>query len=479
MNNTMNNEWIQKYKPKSMSDIICNREGMLKIDSWIKTFEIDKETFLKNKNNKEIKVKQKKTKQSCVLISGPHGIGKSVITNIVLEENGYNVVSIDFTTIKLSKDIKKSIIRALESNSVMDMMKGGKKKKTAILIDELEGITATNEKKCVVELQKLNNAEWYCPIIFISNNKHNKMLSDIKKCSPEIILRTPYNTELNTLINKIKQEENLIFTNIYIVEKIINHSQNDVRRLITLLQDIKDIYGEIPITATIINQYCETSKKKDVDIDLFRATENLLLKYTNVNDSLRYYETEKVLLPLMIHHNYANCIIGKTGNNTNKYETIDKIGKLISFGDVIDNYIYSDQNWNLQEIHGFYTCAAPSFYMSNDQNGLKGSLSTITFATDLNRTSIKKINKKNITNTNKCFTNMNVMDYIYLNKIVKKLIKNNKIEECVLMLAKYKNIELSHIELLLKIDKIVENKINLSLKQKKEFEKYLEKYKVI
>lgn len=467
----MNNEWVTKYRPQSMSEIVCNKEGMLKLHNWLLTFEKEKKAF----KTRDPKVKIKKTKQSCVLVSGSHGIGKSVITEIVLKENGYSIINFDFSNIKLSKDIKKAITGVLESNNVMEMMKGEAKKNTAILIDELESVTATNEKKCIIELQKINNAEWYCPIIFISNNKHNKLLSDIKKCSMEIAFRAPYSSELVTIINKIKKKENIKINNNYVIEKLIYHSQNDARRLIFLLQDIKDIYNGALITAELINQYCETSKRKDVDIDLFKATENILLKYNNVDNCLRYYETEKVLLPLMVHHNYASCIVHKVGKVVDKYDTINKISKSISFGDVIDNYIYSDQNWNLQEIHGFYTCVAPSYYLSHDAlHKLKGgSASVIAFATDLNRTSIKKINKKNITNTNKCFTDMNVMDYIYLNKIIKKLIIDNKIEDCVNLLSNYPNIDLSHIELLLKIDKIVDNKTCLSLKQKKEFEKFL------
>ena len=40
------------------------------------------------------------------------------------------------------------------------------------------------------------------------------------------------------------------------------------------------------------------------------------------------------------------------------------------------------------------------------------------FPMDLNRTSIQKINKKNILNANKCLSTMNIHDYIYINQIV-------------------------------------------------------------
>jgi hypothetical protein len=97
----------------------------------------------------------------------------------------------------------------------------------------------------------------------------------------------------------------------------------------------------------------------------------------------------------------------------------------------------------------------------------------LVFTTDLNKTSIKKINKKNINNTNRCFDNMNIFDYIYINKIIRELINQEKIEECVKLMIGY-NIKLEHIESLLKIDKIKNTKTSLTSKQKKKFIKYLE-----
>lgn len=67
---------------------------------------------------------------------------------------------------------------------------------------------------------------------------------------------------------------------------------------------------------------------------------------------------------------------------------------------------------------------------------------------------------------------MNIQDYIYINKIVRKLIDNNEIERCVELVRDY-GAKLEHIESLLKIDKIKNTKTSLSSKQKKEFMKYL------
>ena len=52
------------------------------------------------------------------------------------------------------------------------------------------------------------------------------------------------------------------------------------------------------------------------------------------------------------------------------------------------------------------------------------------FPMDLNRTSIQKINKKNILNANKCLNVMNIHDYIYINQIVRNMLNDGKNSEC-------------------------------------------------
>jgi len=127
----------------------------------------------------------------------------------------------------------------------------------------------------------------------------------------------------------------------------------------------------------------------------------------------------------------------------------------------------------MQEIHGLYTCVIPSYYLyDNLDKDDEPAKPDPDFTTDLNKTSIKNINKKNILNTDACLKNMNIDDYIYINKIIKKLIDSGNIETCAKILQLY-NIKVEHVESLIKIDKIKNNKVGLTSKQKNEFTTYL------
>ena len=66
---------------------------------------------------------------------------------------------------------------------------------------------------------------------------------------------------------------------------------------------------------------------------------------------------------------------------------------------------------------------------------------------DLNKASISKINRKNILKISSCsaFYNKNIIDYVYINQIIRLMTAENRTEECINMLKDY-NITLKNIE---------------------------------
>ena len=516
-----------KYKPQKIADIAGNKKAIHAIMTWLNSFEGSKKTVLSNqtktKKKKPTKIVKKKiqedelynendevehvesdkeddknpeeyyenmeelyssssfkgsknTPKSCLLLTGNHGVGKTSSVHAILNELGYTIQIINFSKIKTGKNIKDVIERITNSSNILNIMDGKQDNKNAVVVDELESLTSSTEKNCISALIKHNDIHWYCPIIFISNNQHNKLLSDIKKNSFEVRFWQPFPQDMIDILKTIATKEGISLRTPQVALRIIDHSQRDFRRLIFILQDLKYAFGKEPISMNMVEEYCITSKKKDVDFDLFNATGLLLHSYTGIDDCMRYYETEKVLLPLMIHQNYIKSIqeailLEKIeGDTPDIFKKIITISELLSKGDVVENYIYGDQNWDMHEVHGYYTCVAPSFILS-DINSVNGSVQ-LDFPMDLNRTSIMKINRKNIINANKCLENMNIYDYIYINQIVRKLLAEGKNNECMRLFDGY-GIKLEHIESLLKIDKIQSSKTNLAPKQKKDLQSYL------
>ena len=121
-------------------------------------------------------------------------------------------------------------------------------KKIAIVFDEIESISLSSEKKYVFNIFKTNAKMKSFPLIFISNTNHSKLLNDLKKYCMEIKFYSPSSYDLGKFIQKICKEEKIEVKDYNAIEKIIQFSQYDVRRLINLLQEYSYNYKSLNCT---------------------------------------------------------------------------------------------------------------------------------------------------------------------------------------------------------------------------------------
>ena len=306
----------------------------------------------------------------------------------------------------------------------------------------------------------MNEIKKKFPIILISNLTHSKFINKLiqKKHCPEIKFELPGETSLKTIINKICKNENLNIAP-EIILKIIEYSQKDIRKCILILQDLYLTFGKLS-NESIIDEakfklYRMYTQRKDIDCGLLIANKNLMDNYKSIQNCLKMYDKEKVLLPLMLFENYPLAIENKELSTKDKINMIANITNSLSIGDVIETNIYSDQNWYLQDTHGFFSCAKPSFDMISKNNHNSSNQSkyyNLNFSYDLNSVSIKNINRKNFVNIQNHLINFNNYDILYLHKIYKYQIKNKKTDKLNKILANYK-ITLKNITSINNIDK--------------------------
>ena len=307
-------------------------------------------------------------------------------------------------------------------------------------------------------------------MIFISNNKHSKLINDLKKNSVEIKLYSPDSFSIKKFIKKIFIKNNILVENKVIYDKIIDFSQFDIRRLCNLLKEITYHYISKTISINDINKFIKKSREKNKDIGLFDSTLNIINKQNKYSEIYKLYESEKVLLPLNIHENYKKKILNNDKNiilNNDKLFQIVKISDSLSRGDNIETSIYTDQNWYLQNIHGFYSCLNTSYWINKNENKKIGN-NDIKFSSDLNKTSLKNINRKNINNLINIIKKKSIEEILILNKIANKSILQKHEADFIKILKSYKkDLTVKDIELFLKIDKTIDF-LELSAKQKKD-----------
>lgn len=508
----LNNKSIslaEKYAPKKIKDIIGSKIQVNALVSWLEDYEKNarinlkklslKQTGKKSRRRKapkineeeieeldeinikndggldnednaveiEIPIKKIKKKEpcvcSCAIVTGDHGTGKTAIVRAILNDMNYVIKSINFAKLEKIKSIDDFIENTLRGDDIYESMENIDHRKFAIIVDDIQSASTPNEKKVIVGLLKFNSELWRCPIIFIGSNKHKKIMSVIKKECYNISLYPPEQSEMLDVLEKIGLGEKLRFENEETIIKIINHSQNDYRRLIVTLGELYRIYNKDCITKKAIEQYITITGTKDMDKSIYENTIRLFTHYEDINSQMKIYESDKSNMPLMVQQNHFSAATGYLKNKSKSIEIISDITKNIARGDVIDNYIYSEQNWSLQETYGFLGCVYPSYKLNQTIDTARLINDSIypyyqpkfisSYPKDLNRTSTRCINYKNVKSANECFQDMTIDDYVLASQLIKHLLEDDRIKECEELLKEY-NLSAQNIMYVLKIDKI-------------------------
>jgi len=445
----MSELWINKYQPNKLNQLIGKNKAILEISNW-----------LNNLKNSKIQT---------LIVSGHHGVGKSILVKLILDKFNYQSLVINQNDIKeyRNKDSLKDILNCKHSENINNITFN---KRLALIFDGAESITLSSEKKYIMEIFKENNKTKVFPLIFITNLHHNKIINDIKKQALYVEVNFPEKNEAMSILSYISKKENIKIKK-SAVELLMNFCEKDMRKLLYLFQDVHQNFKDELIDSKKLIKFLESSKKKNKDISLFDATKLIInngLDYIDIN---QLYELEKVLLPLMIHENYPKKILENSNNNlkTNLYNMI-KISDSISRGDNIETSIYTDQNWFLQNIHGFFTCINTNFWINNNCDK---TISNLKFSRDLNKTSLKNINKKNINNIKKIIGKKSIQEILIMVKLANEQFNSGNIVKFIDILKSYKkNVTVKDIELFIKIDKTVDFFL-FTTKQKKMIEKLI------
>ena len=488
--------WLDKYRPKKLGDVIGDKTQIQRIDQFIKQF-TKKKIDIDKINNPNL------------IITGTNGIGKTLITDLVLAENGLEKITADLSNISVARKTKrkkkteKEIIGPNRSVRTYYMTLQGNKqllatgeyiqKKVALVFDDVSNISNPKEKEAIKSIVKINNKLKKIPIIIIANTKHSKTVNELRKMVTyivkrtgddgkkknrkiinEIVLKAPSYNDIEKFVKNISAKENLKLVqkksdddDIYV--ELINHAQYDMRRLINILEELKMINENSDITLDKLTKYRETSKTKDLDPGIYEATGMLLDEWNSIENALSIYCEERATIPLMVHENYPINIRQQYPKMTidKQVDLIYDISKCISESDKVDGLIYSNQCWSLQPVHGFYSCIMPSYYI-NKAPGKQRKKIIYEYTQDYNKTSIKKINNKVIKKAqeNQYLKKVSIYDFLYIASILKTLLFDRKDFEKVVEIMKPYNLKLKEIESIIKIDKIKKTKNPLTGKQR-------------
>tara|TARA_B100000989_G_C19530590_1_gene469525 strand:- start:1812 stop:3200 length:1389 start_codon:yes stop_codon:yes gene_type:complete len=385
----MNQLWFEKYRPRKIKELLIQKKDLKTVKKWISDF-----------SNKV------KGTPNCLFLHGPPGIGKTSLANIILTENGFDVCEFNASEVRNQKQIKDQINEINGNVNVLDFM-NFKKKKMGIIMDEIDGMSS-NDRGGLSELMEImfkntpikkeNNIPSGSPFICISNTVDKKIKTVMNK-SVCIKLTLPDKlmmTELCQKILKMELHERYSEINESIFINIIKYSQNDIRRLVNLLEfiffdkdcDLKDVCANI-------DNKLEQFSKKHIVLDSYKCCDLLLNSYQPHDKALELWDAEKVVINSLLIENIANYTFKNRKNKLDeKVKVLKDIYEWTSLGDLYDKFILLNQDYKLLKYVGYLRCIFTNLRLNSLDKYMINKYNNINYSTIINKGSFEYLNFK-------------------------------------------------------------------------------------
>jgi replication factor C subunit 1 len=340
--------WSDKYKPNSLDNLFGNSKNIQQITKWV-------EDLTNGKNTKPI-----------LLLYGKPGIGKTTVAYLILKKFNYDIIEYNASDCRSQKTVKNILSHSLNTLNINIMDDKNKNKKIAIIMDEIDGMSSGDKggmKEFIGIIKSFKNKKIQNPIICICNNHTEKKIQTLKLISKEISFNRPTTDDILALINKIEKNEKMNMED-DAKQLIVEHCQYDFRKLTYIMQDLYNVYKRQPITDDMVSINLSNILKKNIDIELFGAVNQLMSKYTNLDTSIQLFDTDRGLVSMMIHENFIKVVNLREKDKDKRIDLLYNIYKYIELGDIIERYIHSNQCWKLQYYNGILNCSYPSFLIN-------------------------------------------------------------------------------------------------------------------
>jgi hypothetical protein len=336
----------------------------------------------------------------------------------------------------------------------------------------------------------------YNPIVCTTNDINDKKINELKKYSKVIYLKKNIENDIREFIISI-YKNNDIHVEKDAIDKIIELSTNDIRKLIIHLEDIYlFLGGEKLITMNIINNYTKINYERNIDLQLIDATNFVFQTKNTIKYNQLLFDIDCLLIPLMVYHNIIIFLKNSKDDNKKKLSVYKNILHSLCIHDKIQTNIFEFQDWSeLYDIASIYGNVLPNYYSSKLKDINPNLRIELEFTNLLNKISQIFVNKKMINTVRNDLTkiNLDLNEVIYFVEIITSFLndftnndecesdeKEEDDEKISDELTKIKNkykMDIEQLENLLKIEKLNQGndrkKRKVTITMKKEISKFL------
>lgn len=393
-----NISWLEKYRPKTLSDYYISKKQLDVVKEWIKDFRNESEDA-----------------KPFLILHGTAGIGKTTLAYLILEYYNYEIIECNASDTRTKKTIQETLGQISKISVCMD--ENNAFKKTAILMDEIDGLNGGeyNSVQEIIDIitkdkdsKKRTNI---CPVICTCNSIKNKKLQILMKYSTVLNINQPSHNDCDKLITKISNLEKFEIKDTD-KENIIEKAFGDYRQIIillyeyynninlnnniklcdnnTLVEHIKvdpiNLETDIPLvlkanTTNICNYNYEDEPEHYQNIKKINNVCNTPLEKINhiLTNKTRIHDIETICSEdanIYYMNLYINIIpiiydLQLKKNSTTKenlllyYKQLYTIYELLKTADLLNNKIFIDKQWDLLDYFQSIGIAQPLQILHN------------------------------------------------------------------------------------------------------------------
>jgi replication factor C subunit 1 len=294
-----------------------------------------------------------------IYVYGATGSGKTRFVVDLLQSLNYDVVRYDAAHVRNKSLIDTITCDHVSSYNVLSMMRPGKAKRIAIVMDEIDGMNG-GDKGGITSLIKLirqkktkrQKAEHVTkvPIVCIGNYLMDKKIKELMKVCHVFELHTPTTDQMTTLFRNSVQYP----LSSPVVHRVVDTLQGDLRKLSFLQQWFarqqtttttteKEANETEALLHTLLLTKSPSETTKETVRQLFAQEVPFEAHNTLIN------ETDRTTIALLWHENVIDGLatIQNTRTRVDAYvDILDRIG----FADYTDRITFQNQIWIFNEM---------------------------------------------------------------------------------------------------------------------------------
>jgi len=201
--------WTLKHKPKTLGEVVGNRNAIEKLVEWVRSWE------------------KKVPKKRAAFLYGPLGVGKKVTVEALARDFDMELVERNASDYRTEGAVKRFAGLASQYGTLFG-------KKRLILFDELDGIAGREDRgglKAITEIVKAAQ----CPIVLIANNPYDPRFSTLRRHCLMIEFKKPQVREVVKHLKRICLREGIDVEE-SALKFIAQRSEGDVRSAVNDLQ---------------------------------------------------------------------------------------------------------------------------------------------------------------------------------------------------------------------------------------------------